>query len=88
MSRLDAGGIAQAQELRSHWSRIAEAADAEAKRVPLEVDVVLVSPLSRALQTAAVVFEGKSAFFAIEHCREAYEVHPVSGLLLHVMSNC
>ena len=44
---------------------------------PLQVDIVLVSPLTRTLETATLMFPDRSVpFVAIEMCREAFGGHP------------
>jgi broad specificity phosphatase PhoE len=65
-ARLDETGRAQATAL---GQRIREAR--------MQVDVVLVSPLTRTLETGSLMFPERGVpFVAIEMCREAFGGHP------------
>jgi broad specificity phosphatase PhoE len=66
-ARLDATGRAQATAL-----------GARMREARLQVDVVLVSPMTRTLETATHMFRGdtRAAMVAIEMCREAHGGHP------------
>lgn len=64
-AELSAKGIEQAKALR----------DAILRDKP-PVDVVIVSPLNRALSTASIAFEGLAPFVAVEEVRERIGVNP------------
>lgn len=75
--RLDDTGHFQARELRRLWPAALESKSRSAVRDPTGVELVIVSPLTRAMQTASTVFEGVPSFQAVELCREAHGLHPV-----------
>jgi hypothetical protein len=77
--RLTEAGITGALKLKADWESARPSASKPIVASPRCVDVVLVSPLTRALQTASVIFEGAPLFQAIELCREAHGCHPVSA---------
>lgn len=64
-ARLTERGRSQAEVLR-----------AEISAAGVEVDAVLVSPLSRCCQTAKIAFPACSRFVATETCRERNGLHP------------